>query len=256
MTTRRGDLGVLCSGAFAAALALAAGDAHAQSGLRTLNWPGKAETARVQPQPAPAQTQTAPESVSLQVQPGVMPDYTAAPPAFPRSLTPATAFGAPALVSGGQAYASNPAIHSSAAYAAVPNAPVQQTPVPSTPTPQTPVVSPRTQPAPSQDPMAPRADAPVWRLMGQNRGESQGEDQGQAASQSQDPQSSAAAAPNDRDGARYYSVHRQAGRAPDPTTLPAPFFLDSVPVDLAEPPPPPTLMRQGGLAPSVADSGL
>ena len=61
----------------------------------------------------------------------------------------------------------------------------------------------------------------------------------------------------DRDGARYYSVHREAGREPDPTTLPAPFFLDSAPVDLAEPPPPPTLMRnQGGLAPSVAGDAL
>lgn len=52
--------------------------------------------------------------------------------------------------------------------------------------------------------------------------------------------------------ARYYSVHRQYGRQPDATPLPPPVYLDALPVDvsgmtsatdLAEPPAPPTLIR-------------
>jgi hypothetical protein len=37
-------------------------------------------------------------------------------------------------------------------------------------------------------------------------------------------------------GARYYSVHRDAGRQPDPTVMPDPVFFDSVTLDLAQPP--------------------
>lgn len=51
---------------------------------------------------------------------------------------------------------------------------------------------------------------------------------------------------------RYYSVHRQAGRQPDATPLPAPNYLNALPVelnetpssaDLAQPPGPPAVMR-------------
>lgn len=44
-------------------------------------------------------------------------------------------------------------------------------------------------------------------------------------------------------GARYYSVHRDAGRQPDPTVIPEPVFFDSVTLDLAEPPATEPLMR-------------
>jgi len=67
-------------------------------------------------------------------------------------------------------------------------------------------------------------------------------------------------------GARYYSVHRQAGRRPDATPIPAPSYLDALPVeldqapastDLAEPPAAPTLIRESGgrlrAAPPVDD---
>lgn len=293
MASRRSDLRILCSGAIAAALTFAAAGAAAQTpggqassgqGLRTLSWPGKAQAPRAEQgasraapsQADPAHTATAPESAPPQVQPSVLPDYTAATPAFPRGLTPATAFGAPAVVRGGGAYASAPAAYQPApapsapaptvqaamtapvAPTPVPSTAVPHTPVPQTPLPQTPVASTPAQPATSaDDPMAPRADAPIWRMMGSERTDAAqapvpAEEQGLAAPQPA-PQPVDGA---DRDGARYYSVHRQAGRAPDPTTLPAPFFLDSAPVDLAEPPPPPTLLRQGGLAPSVADTGL
>ena len=52
--------------------------------------------------------------------------------------------------------------------------------------------------------------------------------------------------------ARYYSVHRQAGRQPDAVAMPQPVYLDALPVeltqppasrDLAEPGAPPTLLR-------------
>lgn len=53
---------------------------------------------------------------------------------------------------------------------------------------------------------------------------------------------------------RYYSVHREAGRRPDPTPIPDPVYLDFAPVDLAEPPPAPTVVRQNGLAAVLAES--
>lgn len=59
----------------------------------------------------------------------------------------------------------------------------------------------------------------------------------------------------DHDTARYYSVHRGNGREPDAPVIPEPFFLDHAPVDLAEPPPPPTLRNGRGLAPSIAEQG-
>lgn len=82
--------------------------------------------------------------------------------------------------------------------------------------------------APANDPNAPRRDAPIFRIQGASA------DAGQPA-----PQTYAQAAPDAaqaQPGARYYSVHRDAGHAPDPTVMPEPVFFDSVAVDLAEPP--------------------
>jgi hypothetical protein len=274
MAPRRGNHSILCAGLLAAGLVVAAAPADAQNagnrgagardGLRTLSWPGKAEAPRPQqPAAVDAEAPDAGPPAPLQIQPSVLPDYTAAARPFPQSLTPATAFGSPPVVSGGQAWASTPVPYGQVAPRTAETAPVQaapapgpsvtRTPVVQTPVVQTPVRSPRTEAAAPQsstrasspnDPMAPRPDAPIWRM-----GES-----GAAPAPQAVPQPAPRSADADsRDGARYYSVHREAGRAPDPTTLPAPFFLDSAPVDLAEPPPPPTLMRnQGGLAPSVA----
>jgi hypothetical protein len=251
----------LQAGALALGLVAIAGPALAQSaseraGLRTLTWPGKAETPasapdRPRPQPVPTNTPSAPLAEPPRIQPSRLPDYTAVAPSFPQGLTPATAFGVPPVAGGGQAYASAPVPYAAVAEqggAAVRPTPVPQTRVPSTPVPQTPVSARQDE---SADPLAPRRDAAIWRLTErgtQGRAETAPSQPNQPA-----PQSST----SDRDGARYYSVHREAGRAPDPTTLPAPFFLDSAPVDLAEPPPPPTLTRnQGGLAPSVAGDAL
>ena len=121
-----------------------------------------------------------------------------------------------------------------------------------TPAPMAPA-APRIDSAPAEaaavDPMAPRRDAPIFRL------------QRPAAPPAQAPASPApveahtppaAATPVAQGGARYYSVHRQAGRQPDATPLPPPVYLDALPVDLtsmpastdlAEPPAAPNLIR-------------
>ncbi|HEY1073589.1 MAG TPA: hypothetical protein VGE49_11770, partial [Brevundimonas sp.] len=97
------------------------------------------------------------------------------------------------------------------------------------------------------DPMAPRRDAPIFRLQ---RPSTQAEAAPTVQAEAQ-PQP-AAEAPSAPGGARYYSVHRQAGRQPDATPLPAPVYLDALPVeltsapastDLAEPPAAPNLIR-------------
>lgn len=92
------------------------------------------------------------------------------------------------------------------------------------------------------DPMAPRSNALIFRM------------------QPSVPPTPAAPAPSalaqsagpSQQGARYYSVHRQNGRQPDPTPLPAPVYIDALAInlpdspasqDLAAPPEPPTLMR-------------
>lgn len=246
----------LSAGALALGLAMIAGPAMAQNaseraGLRTLTWPGKAEApaaVRQNPRLEAVRAEAEPEDhhAAPAVQASVLPAYTAATPRFPQSLTPATAFGVPPVAGGGAAHASAPVPYAAATQdGPVRPTPVPQTPVPSTPVPQTAVSA---QPQEAADPMAPRRDAAIWRLADRPA---------RTAPIQPETHTASSAAADDRDGARYYSVHRLAGRDPDPTTLPAPFFLDSAPVDLAEPPPPPTLMRhQGGLAPSVAGDNL
>ena len=107
------------------------------------------------------------------------------------------------------------------------------------------------------DPYAPRADAPIFRLL--NRGSPPApaaEATGTAAPQpaptaaarpAQQPQAApeaypAAASDTDRTPRRY-SVHRANGQSPDRVPLPDPVLLDSAPVDLAEPPATPTVVR-------------
>ena len=110
------------------------------------------------------------------------------------------------------------------------------------------------------DPMAPRRDAPIFRM--------------QQAAPRPEPVAEAAPAQTGRDpaapriqrvaevsntgerppqqGARYYSVHRAAGRQPDATAMPTSVYLDHAPLnltdtptsaDLAEPPAAPAVTR-------------
>lgn len=167
----------------------------------------------------------------------------------PRGLTPASAWlgprVAPAYAPGSpdptgytadlrpvSAPAPAPAYSTPAPRAAAP-APTY-TPVPASVAAQPMAAQPAPESAPANDPNAPRRDAPIFRL--QQQGAAPTADAGQPA-----PQTYAQAAPalgqsTAQPGARYYSVHRDAGHAPDPTTIPEPVFFDSVTLDLAQPP--------------------
>lgn len=113
-----------------------------------------------------------------------------------------------------------------------PAAPAPEAPVRAAPAYTAPVAPPAPQPVQTTaaDPMAPRRDAPIFRL------------QSQAAATPGQPApvqtASAQTAPSAQghEGPRYYSVHRDAGRQPDPTVMPEPVFFDSVTLDLAQPP--------------------
>lgn len=124
-----------------------------------------------------------------------------------------------------------------------------------------PVQAPVTNTVPAEhDPYAPRRDAPIFRL--QNPATAPASDDTAPAQPSADatnPPVPAASA----GGARYYSVHRQAGRQPDPPQRPEPVYLDALPIDLttpvssddlAAPPEAPQLVRDAkGRVRTVAD---
>ncbi|QDH72656.1 hypothetical protein [Brevundimonas sp. M20] len=89
------------------------------------------------------------------------------------------------------------------------------------------------------DPMAPRRDAPIFRIQ-------------QPSAPAAAPIESASRAAPTEQGARYYSVHRQNGRTPDAVSIPEPSYVDGLAVttpvslasqDLAEPQSGPTLIR-------------
>lgn len=153
--------------------------------------------------------------------------------------------------------------------------PVPPTPAPTRPTP--PVEQPRIeQPAPAPvrtlpegpefdpaDPMAPRRDAPIFRMQQPAPPAAQPENP-RAQTQQPQPQRQApiqTASVNTgqpTQTARYYSVHRPTGRQPDPVALPDQVTLDELQLtdaptsaDLAEPQAGPTLMRnaEGRLVP-------
>lgn len=109
------------------------------------------------------------------------------------------------------------------------------------------------------DPYAPRPDAPIFRMLNRNSqpapapvapqpsdapaaAGSTGTPPAQAASASAPAPYPAAASDADR-SPRRYSVHRANGQSPDRVPLPDPVLLDSAPVDLAEPPEAPTVVR-------------
>lgn len=253
------------------AASLVAGAAVAQqaptntAGLRYLSWPGKPPVAaRSAQSPAPRPAVTQPETPQPTVVaanrtiPGAIPLARLAPApsaAPPRSngLTPASAWmGQPAP------------------------APVQSAPAPYTPAPQPPApepvqsqpqaevapasqqtvqaapeLQPEPQPQPAEaaavaDPMAPRRDAPIYRLQRPQAGVPL---DGAAVAANQQ---AAQMAPTGDNSARYYSVHRQAGRHPDAIQAPQQTYLDALPVemtqtprsnDLAQPDGPPALIR-------------
>lgn len=201
------------------------------AGLRYLTWAGKAETetqASARAAPAPSIPALRPATARSSAPPRVIPHggvasiAASAPAPVRNTLTPANAWMRQA------------AAHTEAT---PPPAPVP-TPVPA------PVPAPAAQPAApaSADPMAPRRDAPIFRIgaaaSAQTTGAAPAPVQ-QAAAVSGSP-------------ARYYSLHRQNGRRPDAIAMPAPVYLDALPIelerapqseDLAEPPAAPAVLR-------------
>jgi hypothetical protein len=112
------------------------------------------------------------------------------------------------------------------------------------------------------DPMAPRRDAPIFRMQ-QSQAQTQPQPQAAPAASTQanaqgEIQSSVltqpvggrttggqayAGAEPPREGVRYYSVQRAVGRQPDPIAMPESVYLDNAPIDLAEPPAAPVRTR-------------
>jgi hypothetical protein len=266
------------------AVNLAAGAAVAQqaptnaSGLRYLSWPGKpAVSARATPTPAVIQAEAPAPTVTAanRTLPGAIPLARLSPApstATPRSngLTPASAWMPQRAPTPAE-----PAQTAPIEAAPVETAPAQATrvaPSPYVPEPQPPAPQPQPElqmpaepaPAPQQaaqaepqpapqpaqatvaDPMAPRRDAPIYRLQRPQAGAPL--DAAAVAASGQ-----AASTPTAGDNsARYYSVHRQAGRHPDAIPAPQQTYLDALPVqmaqtpqssDLAQPDGPPALIR-------------
>ena len=281
------------------AMAQAAGSA-ANAGLRQLTWSGRGESLAMPT--APSAPRGALRRPNLVIPHGGFASVEpAAPPAAPvpaprRTLTPANAWLQPA--------AAVPAAPVPTAMAAAPPAPARPRPA-STPAPEylpdpggrgQPVpaaiaYAPAPEPAPPSamgradqgsadggstdptDPMAPRRDAPIFRLQ-----PSAPRPEPVAAVSEATPQASLAAPGLRRvaevtntgerppqQGARYYSVHRQNGRQPDALTMPEPTYVDALAItmtetpasqDLAQPDQGPTLIRdnQGRVRPAPAAS--
>lgn len=121
---------------------------------------------------------------------------------------------------------------------------------------------------PVDDPMAPRRDAPIFRMQRDSPPVDTVAGNG-SAPLAQNPSGAVvatSASPDaPRQGSRYYSVHRQAGRQPDQIAMPEQIYLDAVPIelgeapageDLAEPPAAPQMARnaQGRLVPVPAST--
>lgn len=263
------------------AVNLAAGAAVAQqaptnaSGLRYLSWPGKPPVAaRATPTPAVIQAEAPAPTVTAanRTLPGAIPLARLSPApstATPRSngLTPASAWmpqraptpaepaqiapveAAPVETVPAQAtrVAPSPYVPEPQASAPQPQPEPQRQAEPA-PVPQQAAQAepqPATQPAVA-DPMAPRRDAPIYRLQRPQAGAPL--DAAAVAASGQAAQTPVAG----DNSARYYSVHRQAGRHPDAIPAPQQTYLDAMPVqmaqtpqssDLAQPDGPPALIR-------------
>lgn len=248
------------------------------SGLRYLSWPGKpAVAARSTPTPAVIQAEAPAPTVTAanRTLPGAIPLARLSPaPSItaPRSngLTPASAWmpqraPTPAEPARTAPVEAAPVEAAPAQATRVAPSPYVPEPQPSAPQPQpepqmqaepAPIpqqaaqAEPQPAPQPAQaavaDPMAPRRDAPIYRLQRPQAGAPL--DAAAVAASGQ----AAPTSPAGDNSARYYSVHRQAGRHPDAIPAPQQTYLDALPVqmaqtpqssDLAQPDGPPALIR-------------
>lgn len=236
-----------------AALIAMAGSAQAQS----LSWPGKASAPTHPSAPDPASTSgVRPRAAVADVR--MVPAASRAPARVEtplRGLRPA-----PLLPMYGAAAA--PAAET---YAPPPSAPQPMTrPAPVAPAPQPaarqPERLPERTPAPmptaadtTGDPMAPRSDAPIFRMSQPAPQPAQPQPSPQPDADDpmaprvdapiyrmSQPQPAAQTQPEpvaqDAGSARYYSLHRGTGRQPDAAPRPEPVYLDALPVELIDPP--------------------
>lgn len=252
---------------------LLADAAAAQSGPRTLSWPGRSEAtpvdARVPTAPVPAPI---PVGRELRRPNPVIPHGGAAAPApapsgltpapgpARRTLTPANAWLRPAAPPPEPALAPAVAMASSAP----PPAPSPTRPAPAyvpdrsggQPVPAEtiyPAAPPASEAAPGvpADPMAPRRDAPIFNLQRSTPPPAPATSSPEPAPRAEAPaqaQAPATAQPTrvadvansgqqpPRGGARYYSVHRQNGREPDALVMPEPTYVDALVVSMTETP--------------------
>lgn len=273
--------GVLFAGhASAQSVPAPTGEVH---GLRYVAWSGRGETVSA-PRPA-AVAPAGPIRRDLRRPNPIIPhggttsNATAAPtrpgltpaPGLRRTLTPASDWTNPV------APAPAPAPRPRAAPDALPDTRypvVSAERIEAQPAPAAPLAPPpppaRTEPF---DPMAPRRDAPIFRM--QQDGPAPVPtaalpgSQPDAIAPPEEPQPPRVTDVRDSgnrpqtQGGRYYSVHRQNGRQPDRLEMPAPNYVDALAVtmpetiasqDLAAPQPGPTLIRdaQGRVRPMPA----
>ena len=280
----------------AAGVVLFAGTASAQSagapagearGLRYLSWPSRGEAA---PAPAAAAATGAvrrdlrrPNTViphggfAAAAPAPARPGLTPAPGAG-RTLTPANAWmnrAAPPPQPAMPAPApplpiAAPAVRATPDYLPDPDGRGQAIPA-AILQPPAPAVQPASATAGPVDPMAPRRDAPIFRMQQEAAPAPAPADQPvEAADRASRPRRVAEAANTGerppQQGGRYYSVHRQNGRQPDTLEIPDPTYIDALAVtlpetiasqDLAVPEQGPTLIRdaQGRVraAPAASD---
>jgi hypothetical protein len=249
------------------------------TGLRYLSWPGKPAVARaptlrrIAPQPAPTAALDAPRPRNV----ARLDAPAAATTTTRRGLTPASDWApAPRSVSAASPTL-QPYVPLRDVAADAPTQPIRAerapppvpSPVPNA-LPEQVLVDAQgqaeaTPPAPVSDPMAPRRDAPIFRLQAQATSEASRPPTPVTPPSSPAPAAhiatqiavqpeivQAALSPAPVLGARFYSVHRQAGRKPDPIAAVQPVYLDALPVemtqtpssaDLAQPDGPPALLR-------------
>ena len=85
--------------------------------------------------------------------------------------------------------------------------------------------------------MAPRRDAPIFRLQAQTSASDAAPTPAAPAQTASTPTAQNAPARNAPVlGARLYSVHRQAGLKPDPMPATQPVYLDGLPIEMIQPP--------------------
>lgn len=256
--------------------AAAAQVATTSEGLRYLSWPGKPPVARGPDARASSAQTTAPRATLAALPLARLDAPASTAVAARRGLTPASDWLSPAVASQPvsqprpyEATTPQPApVQVASAQPEPVQAPIVQAPVVKAPVVQAAAVrvapapqnapQPAPQPTPQADalgdPMAPRRDAPIFRLtqasMAAAAPAATPPVQTAAVQAEASPLASVpSAAPQ---GARFYSVHRQAGHRPDPIPQAQPVYLDALPVemsqtpssaDLAQPDGPPALIR-------------